>query len=975
MPALYLTPSVVGFLTASIVAAAISLYLAGLLRRTTRPVQTAWLLGFFASVALLVLCFAVWLAASPYQVYWYYSLYLLWIALTLLFVFLVQFAYHFPEPDLHKRREARFVLIAGLVYLLWRVVHALYHLGLTAQGEHIATPVDTVYVAAIGGVWAVFVLLRQSVYASRQDLANSRNGSGLRYLLHPRGLDARAARNLALVLLSLLSFGIARLLESYGLVPTQLTNLYYSIGAVPLLLGIALVYLDYLPEAISFVVKLVGTMLASALMVLATVGWVMAPAYAATFRPALPDRQTLRFAPNALGGYDITRVPFQWDSEKGTRLNLVRPAGTLDGWAQSIAAVDFAFPFYGRTYSPVYVESHGAIGLGQDVQITDIGIGYGRKPAIFPLYLDFDTELTNGGVFTRQSADRLVITWDHVPSHFHPEAVFTFQVTLYASGVFEISYDNLPANVGFLAEGLEGDSLWLIGAVRGNPNLAPQSVDFAQLPLQTGRQGFVQDFYLTFRSYLHQALLPLVLLILASTLLIVLAMPLFIRYALVRPLNALLVGVQQVDAGRLDVEMPIRHNDEIGSLTRSFNRMVTELNHWIKRLEERTAQVLQAEAAARRHAEMLHVIAEVGRLATAGGDLQTTLETLARKITQVTGYDGAGIGLYDAEKQELTFRAYVLTPSLAPIGAKRVRMITRVSDSPALQEMLRNKQPIIFDDPKNDLRIRGAVQQLACEGDVKFSASYPLLFGEEFIGRLDLWSIPSRTLSPEDINLLSALANGTAAVVQNARLLDTLEQRVAERTRELEATNALLRQEMIERERLFIEVQQLAITDSLTGVYNRRYFLELADQELDRSRRYGHPVSVILFDLDHFKRLNDVYGHAVGDQALHQAIELCRCHLRHTDIVGRYGGEEFAVLLPETTLRDALQIAERIRIHIAQGALTARDGVIHITVSLGVAGLHSQDSTFQSLLERADQAMYASKEHGRNRVTSWEQVE
>lgn len=197
------------------------------------------------------------------------------------------------------------------------------------------------------------------------------------------------------------------------------------------------------------------------------------------------------------------------------------------------------------------------------------------------------------------------------------------------------------------------------------------------------------------------------------------------------------------------------------------------------------SQRKRAEEDARRHARVLEMIAEVGGLVTAANDLQTTLDTLARKIAEATGSDGAGIGLYDAEKEELSFRAHALYPSLIPAGEKRTRMVTRPSDSPALRQMLRDKQPIVFDDPQNDPRIRESLQVLAREVQVRSAVSYPLLFGGAMVGRLDLWSTRPRRLSGDDFRLLSTLADQTATAVQNARLFLTLEQKVVDRTREL----------------------------------------------------------------------------------------------------------------------------------------------------------------------------------------------
>ncbi len=173
----------------------------------------------------------------------------------------------------------------------------------------------------------------------------------------------------------------------------------------------------------------------------------------------------------------------------------------------------------------------------------------------------------------------------------------------------------------------------------------------------------------------------------------------------------------------------------------------------------------------------------------------------------------------------------------------------------------------------------------------------------------------------------------------------------------------------LENARLYERLQRQAITDELTGVYNRRGLFELGRREVERSRRYHHNLSAILFDIDHFKQVNDHYGHAVGDQVLAALGKICYSSVREVDIVGRYGGEEFVVLLPEVDLIVAKQVAERLRSVIGQ-IIVALDEQeeLRLTVSLGVASLAENDSDLDALLNRADDAMYAAKNAGRNRV-------
>jgi diguanylate cyclase (GGDEF)-like protein len=166
------------------------------------------------------------------------------------------------------------------------------------------------------------------------------------------------------------------------------------------------------------------------------------------------------------------------------------------------------------------------------------------------------------------------------------------------------------------------------------------------------------------------------------------------------------------------------------------------------------------------------------------------------------------------------------------------------------------------------------------------------------------------------------------------------------------------------------EVERLAFTDPLTGLYNHRHLFHLADREFQRARRYQLPLSVIMLDIDDFKRVNDTYGHAIGDQVLQEVAECCRKELRGVDVIGRYGGDEFVAMLPETGVPAACQVAERLRKSIAERVLDTKAGRVTVTVSLGVAALGDEHLTPEILLDSADKALYVAKQNGRNRVWS-----
>jgi len=156
--------------------------------------------------------------------------------------------------------------------------------------------------------------------------------------------------------------------------------------------------------------------------------------------------------------------------------------------------------------------------------------------------------------------------------------------------------------------------------------------------------------------------------------------------------------------------------------------------------------------------------------------------------------------------------------------------------------------------------------------------------------------------------------------------------------------------------------------DFLTGLFNRRYFMELAEAELIRSERYDRPLSVFMLDVDHFKKINDTHGHNAGDAVLRRLGEIMQNALREVDIIGRMGGEEFAILLPETTLENAAMVAERLREKISLQAISLSGGLpLHITVSIGVAALSGKDLNIDTLLSFADEALYEAKRE-RNQV-------
>jgi two-component system, cell cycle response regulator len=174
--------------------------------------------------------------------------------------------------------------------------------------------------------------------------------------------------------------------------------------------------------------------------------------------------------------------------------------------------------------------------------------------------------------------------------------------------------------------------------------------------------------------------------------------------------------------------------------------------------------------------------------------------------------------------------------------------------------------------------------------------------------------------------------------------------------------------DITERRAMEEELRRLAVTDALTGVANRRHLMATGDKEVERRRRSHKPLSALMLDIDHFKRINDSWGHPAGDAVIRALARRCSELVRGTDTVGRIGGEEFALVLPMTDLGRALELAERIRAAIAAETVSWEGQPIAFTVSIGAAEVVDAQSDFASLIGRADAALYAAKEAGRNRV-------
>ncbi|AVX29916.1 diguanylate cyclase (GGDEF) domain-containing protein [Carboxydocella thermautotrophica] len=310
--------------------------------------------------------------------------------------------------------------------------------------------------------------------------------------------------------------------------------------------------------------------------------------------------------------------------------------------------------------------------------------------------------------------------------------------------------------------------------------------------------------------------------------------------------------------------------------------------------------------------------------------LDETLQRGLEMIERVFGAKYAAIFLYDEKADELSIKASI---GLSREYVKTVRM--KKGEGYSGRVMLTDL-PSATDDLRRDERTVW-VQMVRFEGIVSLLV-VPLRGKGGLLGTIEVYTKHKHTFTPSEISLLSSLAHQIGLSVENAML--------------------------------FEEMQTRAITDRLTGLYNQKQFYELLQSEIAAAQLYKKPLSLLMLDVDFFKQYNDTFGHPAGDRLLKEFARILVENVRPDDIVARYGGEEFAIILRETSLEQALDIAERIRQKVAdsrfEGRLQQPSG--RITCSIGIAQYPVHAKTLEDLVKRADEALYRAKYNGRNRV-------
>lgn len=333
-----------------------------------------------------------------------------------------------------------------------------------------------------------------------------------------------------------------------------------------------------------------------------------------------------------------------------------------------------------------------------------------------------------------------------------------------------------------------------------------------------------------------------------------------------------------------------------------------------------------------RQTEHLEVLNRVATVISSTLELDQLLEIIYEQLSKVIPSDTYFVSLYDPEELALDVRVLIdngerFPPATLPLGQGLASWVIQ-NQKPLLIRHLSSEWDSL---PVKPVKL----------GQDKMSESWlgvPMVLGDHVIGLLAIASYTPHAFEDEDVGLLSNVALQASLAVDNARH--------------------------------HAEVEEQANRDSLTGAYNHGHLLQRLYEEIAIARKEQKQVSLIMLDIDFFKEYNDSFGHLVGDEVLRLLVKSIMAHVKRSDIVGRWGGEEFAIALPEASAREALIVAERVRATLADMELWDREGkaIPKPTVSQGIAVFPVDVSDAASLVDLADQALYVAKQRGRDQI-------
>ncbi|PTL78278.1 diguanylate cyclase [Vitiosangium sp. GDMCC 1.1324] len=412
-----------------------------------------------------------------------------------------------------------------------------------------------------------------------------------------------------------------------------------------------------------------------------------------------------------------------------------------------------------------------------------------------------------------------------------------------------------------------------------------------------------------------------------------------LHFFLTRPLRRLTAAMRGAEEGDFLVRAEVHGTDEISRLAAAFNAMLARITSM--KAEEidthRDLQVTKWKLSLKE--ELEERIAELALLFDVARSVNSTIE-LSELLSRVTQLVPERLHIPDFSIMLLNSDGLLEVKSSFPADPQHEGMTFQLGEGAAgrAAEMQRVVYVPDIKDPSSSFARHG----LPPGNDSGALLSIPMVHTDSVLGVLNFRRPEVASFAPEELELLTAVADQAATAVKNAML--------------------------------HAEAVKLTMTDPLTGVPNRRHLFARLELEVARSQRFGTPLSILMVDIDHFKRLNDTAGHRAGDESLRRVCDVLRARVRKVDTLARYGGEEFMLVLSNVSKEDAYEVAEKLRRAVVDAPQLAAptQPFGHITVSIGVATYPLDANTQDTLVDCADSALYASKRAGRNRVTSYE---
>jgi diguanylate cyclase (GGDEF)-like protein len=386
------------------------------------------------------------------------------------------------------------------------------------------------------------------------------------------------------------------------------------------------------------------------------------------------------------------------------------------------------------------------------------------------------------------------------------------------------------------------------------------------------------------------------------------------------------------DTGELQAEIvskeaPPRYHDLlVKSLFNENNKLIGRLFAF-----RDVTKYRQAETKLSRQNEELRIIERINLAITDGLDMIQTIKTLHEQCSRMVPIDLFYVALYNDKS------ALVTVPLHYERGHYQTGTLRDINERPGtIGRVIQTRQTLYLHD--NIASVTAPLNpSMLSENHARSYVGIPLMVRDKVVGVLSIQSYRPNAYREDQIRMLERISVHAAIALENSRL--------------------------------YSEVQRLAIIDELTGIYNYRGLMELGAREVERARRFNHPLSIIFFDIDEFRQFNNKYGHSTGNIVLQMVVQNCRTVLRAVDVFTRFGGDEFVAILPETDISGAESIAHRLSEAIAASTATTSDGKLKVSVSIGVAVLAEDTPDLKSLIDRANLAERQAKDGRRSIVT------